>query len=78
MKKFIFGMFTVVCLVPIVQSITDIICGFLEIPKAITTKKVLKYNQEIQDLQEQLAPQSSSAIGFEIPNCEEYYDEDDE
>jgi len=74
MKKFIFGMLTVLTIVPIVEQITEIICGFLERFKAMNTKKVLLLNKEIEDLQEQLAPQCSSAIGFDVPNYEEEYD----
>lgn len=76
LKSFIFGIITIVCALPILESITDIICGFLEKFKAKNTIKIMKLNKEIEDLQYQLEPTSTQAIGFEVPS-EEYYEDDD-
>lgn len=78
MKKFILGMLTILTFMPIIESITEIICGFLERFKAVNTRKVLILNKEIEDLQEQLSPQCSSAIGFDIPNIDEEYEDYEE
>ena len=68
-------MITTLVALPIINEIVEIICSFLEILKGTSTKKVLKINKEIMDLQEQLEPVNKSCIGFEAPNTE-YYDDD--
>lgn len=76
LKCYILGMVTIVVAMPIMEQIADIVCGYLEILKGKNTKKVLKINKEIEDLQMQLEPINTNCIGFEVPNQEEY--EDDE
>ena len=75
LKMYILGMITALVALPIVDEIVEIICSFLEILKGISTKKVLKINKDIMDLQEQLEPVNTNCIGFEIPNTE-YEDND--
>ena len=67
-------MITTLVALPIVDEIVEIICSFLEILKGISTKKVVKINKEIMDLQEKLEPVNTNCIGFEIPNTE--YEDD--
>ena len=74
-KIYILGMITALVALPIVDEVVEIICSFLEILKGISTKKVLKINKEIMDLQEQLEPVNTNCIGFEIPNTEHYDDD---
>ena len=76
LKIYILGMITALVALPIIDEVVEIICSFLEILKGTSTKKVLKINKEIMDLQEQLAPVNTNCIGFEIPNTEHYYDDD--
>lgn len=76
LKCFILGMITILCFLPMLESITDIICGWLETLKAINTKKVLRLNKEIEDLQLELEPTQTQAIGFQVDDSE-YYEEDD-
>ena len=75
LKIYILGMITALVALPIINEIVEIICSFLEILKGISTKKVLKINIDIMDLQEQLEPVNTNCIGFEIPNTE-YEDND--
>ena len=75
LKIYILGMITTLVAFPIIDEVVEIICSFLEILKGISTKKVLKINKEIIDLQEQLEPVNTNCIGFETPNTE-YYDND--
>ena len=75
LKIYILGMITTLVALPIINEIVEIICSFLEILKGNSTKKVLKINKEIMDLQEQLEPVNTNCIGFEAPNTE-YYDND--
>ena len=78
MKKltaYILGIITVITLIPILESLTDVVCSWLEVLKIIPMKKTLVGNNEIQDLQAKLEPVSTSCIGF-VQN--EEYPEDDE
>lgn len=79
MKKYIFGFLTGICLLPIIDSITELIQTALEISKGKLSKRVLKLNSEIQDLQFALEPIDTHCIGFEAPLNEEYlYDDENE
>ena len=75
LKIYILGMITTLVALPIINEVVEIICSFLEILKEVSTKKVLKINKEIMDLQEQLEPVNTSCIGFKAPNTE-YYEDD--
>ena len=76
LKCHIFGMMTVVLAIPIIEQITEIVCGGLEVLKGKNTKKVMQINKEIEDLQMQLEPINTNCIGFKVPNQEEYYEDD--
>ena len=76
LKYYIFGMMTVILAIPIIEQITEIVCGCLEVLKGKNTKKVMQINKEIEDLQMQLEPINTNCIGFEVPNQEEYYEDD--
>jgi hypothetical protein len=76
LKCYIFGMMTVILAIPIIEQITEIICGGLEVLKGKNTKKVMQINKEIEDLQMQLEPINTNCIGFKVPNQEEYYEDD--
>ena len=78
MKKltaYILGMVTIITFIPILESLTELICSWLEVLKAIPMKKVLVINTEIQDVQAKLEPVSTSCIGF-VQN-EEYPEDND-
>ena len=75
LKIYILGMITALVALPIIDEVVEIICSFLEILKGISTKKVLKINKDIMDLQEQLELVNTNCIGFEAPNTE--YEDDD-
>lgn len=77
MRKYILGMLTAICAVPILESLTELIQVVIEVPKGMLTKKVMVLNKDIQDLQAAMEPVATSCIGFEAPNTE-YYDDDDE
>lgn len=76
LKCYILGITTIIIAIPIMEEFTDIVCGYLEILKGKNTKKVLKINKEIEDLQMQLEPINTNCIGFKVPNQEEYYEDD--
>ena len=76
LKIYILGMITALVALPIIDEVVEIICSFLEILKGKNTKKVMQINKEIEDLQMQLEPINTNCIGFEVPNQEEYYEDD--
>jgi hypothetical protein len=76
LKCYIFGMMTVILAIPIIEQITEIVCGGLEVLKGKNAKKVMQINKEIEDLQMQLEPINTNCIGFKVPNQEEYYEDD--
>lgn len=76
MKKFILGIVSIIFFIPIIESLSDLFCYWIEIAKAKATKKILIYNNEIETLQAQLEPQNTSVIGFQIPSETEYDDEE--
>lgn len=76
LKCYILGMMTVILAIPIIEQITEIVCGGLEVLKGKNTKKVMQINKEIEDLQMQLEPINTNCIGFKAPNQEEYYEDD--
>lgn len=76
MKKYILGMVTTICIIPIMESFTELIQVMMEIPKGILSKKVITINNEIQDLQAESEPIGTNCIGFEIPSeSDDYYDD---
>ena len=70
LKTYIFGMATIAIILPIIDELTEVICGYLEVLKGESTKAVMKTNKEIADLQAELEPIDTNCIGFEIPNAE--------
>lgn len=76
LKCYILGMIIVILAIPIIEQITEIVCGGLEVLKGKNTKKVMQINKEIEDLQMQLEPINTNCIGFKVPNQEEYYEDD--
>lgn len=77
MKKYILGFLTGVCLLPIIDSITELVQVALEVPKGKLSKKVMKLNNEIQDIRAESEPVGTSCIGFDIPDEVEYYDDEE-
>lgn len=77
MKKYVFGFISGICLLPILDSLMELLQVVLEIPKGKLSKCVIKINNEIQDIQAQSEPITTNCIGFEIPN-EEYWDDEEE
>ena len=82
MKKltaFALGMVSVITVIPILESLTDLAVAHIESLKGNPIKRALISNNEIADLQAQLEPVNSQVMGFSIPSGEEeYYDDDDE
>ena len=75
MRKYILGMLTIICAIPILESLTEFVQVAIEVPKGILTKKVMVFNKDIQDLQMAMEPVATSCIGFEAPDIE--YEDDE-
>ena len=64
-------MITAVFGIPVIQSLSGLVCGKIEAMKMTDVEKVTKGNLDLQKLQENSIPQSTSCIGFEVPNVQE-------
>jgi hypothetical protein len=64
--------------IPIVESLAEIICTGLEYFKGLVSKPVLKINKDLQELQAEISPIDTVAMGFQHYDESEYYDEDDD
>lgn len=73
----VIGIIAVIFVIPVIQQLESVVINALEVINGYTTRNVTKRNAEIQIIQseteDKLAPVSSSAIGFEVPNSEYIY-----
>lgn len=69
-------MLTAICIIPIVDSLVELIQVMIEVPKGMLSKKVIKLNNEIEDLQAESEPINTSCVGFEIPSESDDLDDD--
>lgn len=79
MKKltaYALGMVSIIAVIPILESLTDLAIAHIESLKGNPIKKTLISNNEIADLQAQLEPINSQLMGFAIPSDEEYYEDE--
>ena len=74
---YIFGLLSGLLLIPVIEEFSNVIMSWIQVLLLKPTKKVLKGNQEISDLQESSEYQVSNCIGFQVPNEYEYYDDDE-
>ena len=80
MKKltaFALGMVSIITLLPILESFTDLAVAYIKSWQGTPIKRALISNNEIADLQAQLEPVNSQLMGFAMPNEEEYYEDDE-
>ena len=79
MRKFVLGILTIIAFIPICESVTEIILGWLETFKVANTLNVMKGNQKIEKLQSELdGGENTYCMGFDLSPQEddEYYDDD--
>lgn len=74
---FLFGIASVILIEPFLQCLSELLCQHMEIAKGKKTKKIIEINKEIEELQKEEEQCCTQAIGFEIPNSEDYYDDED-
>ena len=80
MKKltaFALGMVSIITLLPILESLTDLAVAYIKSWQGTPVKRALVSNNEIADLQAKLEPIDSQLMGFAIPSEEEYYEDDE-
>lgn len=56
----------------------NVMMTWIQVLLLLPNKIILKGNKELTDLQSEEQEYETSCISFQIPNGEEYYDEDDD
>lgn len=74
---FILGVLAVEVGMPILESLTELLCGRIESLKMKDVMIVTKGNLELQKIQEDSEPQSTRCCGFEVPDIEEDDEEEE-
>ena len=76
---FVAGMLFVILALPVIQTISDIICTLGQWVLSALNVKVTKNNVKVQDLNDSIEPTSAQAIGFQSPlSSDDYYDDDED
>lgn len=72
MKRFILGILFGLLGIPILETLLEIVIGYLEIPKAYATKKILKENKEISKIQNvDDGETETNVMGFRYTSADE-------
>jgi len=76
-KNFLYGIIFGFCLIPILDELTNLIVSLFELPKATITKKILKENKLIADIQKDVEKVDDTvAIGFQYnPDNDDWEDD---
>lgn len=75
---FILGIISYICLIPIIEELTNVLLSWIEYLKIRPGKLVIKGNNELKELQGEDDTESETcAIGFQY-NPKEYMDDEDE
>lgn len=77
-KLFVLGAMSVVVALPILESLQELACVAIEIPKGLLSKKVIMINQELSAMQVSNDETDTVAIGFQAPKHDEYEEYDDD
>ena len=75
---YILGTLSGLLFIPIIEEFINVIMSWIQVLLLKPTKKVLKGNKELEKYQEPEQDEQSNCIGFEIPNENEYYYDDDD
>ena len=77
-KNFIYGVIFGFVLIPILDELINLIVSLFELPKATITKKILKENKIIADIQTDTEKVDDAiAIGFQYTPPDEDWDNED-
>lgn len=77
-KHFIIGVLSGLLFIPIIEEFMNVIMTWIQVLLLLPNKIILKGNKELTDLQLKEQEYETSCIGFQIPNGEEYYDDDED
>ena len=75
---YILGTLSGLLFIPIIEEFINVIMSWIQVLLLKPTKKVLKGNKKLEKYQEPEQYEQSNCIGFEIPNENEYYYDDDD
>ena len=75
---FVAAIIFMVVALPVLQTLSDIICGFGQWIISIFNVKITTNNVEIQNLNDSIEPTSVQAMGFQAPLSEEDYDDEED
>ena len=75
---YILGALSGLLFIPIIEEFINVIMSWIQVLLLKPTKKVLKGNKKLEKYQEPEQYEQSNCIGFEIPNENEYYYDDDD
>lgn len=78
LPSFILGLVTGFVFIPVITEALDLVYTYIQAALIKPTKIIIKGNQEVVDIQEKNEMVvSTNRIGFECPDIEEYYYEND-
>lgn len=77
-KHYILGLLTSLLFIPVIEEFVNVIMSWIQVLMLKPTKIVLEGNKKIAELQSDEEYQETSCIGFQVPNYEDEYYEDDE
>lgn len=75
MKKYIAGIFTGLCIIPVLEELTTLALSWIEVAKIAPTRRTLKGNKDLMELQIE-ETEETSCIGFQYESPEECIYED--
>lgn len=75
---YILGILSGLLFIPIVEEFVNVIMAWIQVLMLKPSKKVLKGNKKLAKYQESEDYQQTSCIGFQIPNEDEYYYDDED
>ena len=75
---YILGLLSGILFIPVIEEFINVIMSWIQVIILKPTKKVLKGNKELEKISRPEEYQQTNCIGFQIPNDDEYYCDDDE
>lgn len=77
MKKYIFGMITMIFAIPLLETLTELCQVAIEVPKGVLSRCVIKINKDIKELQEDHEQVNPMQFVFTAPTNGYEYDDDE-
>lgn len=77
-KNYILGILTGLLFIPVIEEFINVIMSWIQVLLLKPTKIVLEGNKEINELQGDDEYRQTNCIGFQVPNNDEEYYEDEE